>query len=159
MFTVCTSLRLNYDLCVCCTASHQEASIAPSCTFHAVNADLRCAPLTSNHSLNAHIEWIEYAARHHRHVQVAIDDEKQKRMINRDLYGLRLGAGVAWPEEGSSYCTFILAVGFCNCSCSWSQHLDRNRNNALRLNASRCAATDADADANADAAATYASVD
>lgn len=97
---------------------HQEANITPSFTFNAVIADLRSGPLATNHSLNAHIEWIEYAARHHRHVQVAIDDEKQKRMINRDLYGLRLGPGVAWPE-GSSYCTFVLAdvVSFCNCSC------------------------------------------
>lgn len=87
----------------------QEAIITPSFTFNAVIADLRCGPLATNHhSLNAHIEWIEYAARHHRHVQVTIDDEKQKRMINRDLYGLRLGPGVAWPE-GSSYCTFVLA--------------------------------------------------
>lgn len=82
-------------------------------------ADLRCAPLAmEHHSLNAHIEWVEYTAWHYRHVQVAINDEKQKRMINRDLYGLRLRAGVAWPGEGSSYCTFVLAASMMLLLCS-----------------------------------------
>jgi len=46
-------------------------------------------------SLDAHVQRIEYAARHHSHVQVAIHDEKQKRMIHGDLNGFRLGAVVA----------------------------------------------------------------
>lgn len=86
---------------------------------HCSIADLRCAPLAmDHHSLNAHIEWIEYTAWHDRHVQVAINDEKQKRMINRDLYGLRLRTGVAWPGEGSSYCTFVLTASMMLLPCS-----------------------------------------
>lgn len=84
-------------------------------------------------------------------------------MINRDLYGLRLRTGVAWPGEGSSYCTFVLAISMTQ------QRLQRGLLQSqlqvgptpLRLNASRCAATATTEAAveDADATATYVSVD